>query len=110
LKFYSNTDLAGNAQFYMAEIEYRQGNFEQAVKDYDKVLEQFPGGNKTAASQLKKGFALLELGRRDEGVRELNALITRYPRSIEATQARDRLRRVGPAASRPPSTAKRTPR
>ena len=23
-----NTDLAGNAQFYLADIEYRQGNFE----------------------------------------------------------------------------------
>src|SRR5271165_2963591 len=31
LKYYSNTDLAGNAQFYLADIEYRQGNFEAAV-------------------------------------------------------------------------------
>ena len=55
LKYYSNTDLAGNAQFYLADIEYRQGNFEAAAKDYDKVLEQYPGGSKAAAAQLKKG-------------------------------------------------------
>src|SRR5271166_534632 len=97
LKYYSNTDLAGNAQFYLADIEYRQGNFEAAVKDYDKVLEQFPGGNKAAAAQLKKGYALLELGQRDAGIRELNSLIARYPRSIEASQARERLRRLGVA-------------
>jgi tol-pal system protein YbgF len=95
MKYYSNTDLAGNAQFYIADIEYRQGNFEAAVKDYDKVLEQFPGGNKAAAAQLKKGYALLELGQKDSGIRELNSLIARYPRSIEASQARDRLRRLG---------------
>lgn len=95
LKYYSNTDLAGNAQFYLADIEYRQGNFEAAVKDYDKVLEQYPGGSKAAAAQLKKGYALLELGQREAGVRELNSLIARYPRSIEASQARDRLRRLG---------------
>ena len=95
LKYYSNTELAGNAQFYLADIEYRQGNFEAAAKDYDKVLEQYPGGNKAAAAQLKKGYALLELGQRDAGVRELNSLIARYPRSIEASQARDRLRRLG---------------
>ncbi len=95
LKYYSTTDLAGNAQFYVADIEYRQGNFEAAVRDYDKVLEQYPGGNKAAAAQLKKGYALLELGQRDAGVRELNSLISRYPRSIEASQARDRLRRLG---------------
>jgi tol-pal system protein YbgF len=95
LKYYSNTDLAGNAQYYLADIEYRQGNFAAAVKDYDKVLEQYPGGSKAAAAQLKKGYALLELGQRDAGVRELNSLIARYPRSIEASQARDRLRRLG---------------
>jgi tol-pal system protein YbgF len=112
VKYYSNTDLAGNAQFYIADIEYRQGNFAAAVKDYDKVLEQYPGGNKAAAAQLKKGYALLELGQRDAGVRELNSLIARYPRSIEASQARDRLRRLGvttgttvhkPATHQPPS-------
>src|SRR5664279_1968158 len=39
LKYYGTTDLAGNAKFYLADIEYRQGNFDAAVKDYDKVLE-----------------------------------------------------------------------
>ena len=95
LKYYGSTELAGNAQFYLADIEYRQGNFDAAVKDYDKVLEQYPSGQKAAAAQLKKGYALLELGQKDAGVRELNSLIQRYPRSIEASQARDRLRRMG---------------
>jgi tol-pal system protein YbgF len=109
LKFYPNTDLAGNAQFYVADLEYRQGNYEQAVKDYDKVLEQYPSGNKAPAAQLKKGFALLELGRRTDAVRELNSLIQRYPRSIEADQARKRLASLGArpgtrAAPRKPTT------
>ena len=101
LRFYPNTDLAGNAQFYVADLEYRQGNYEQAVKDYDKVLEQYPTGNKAPAAQLKKGFALLELGRRTDAVRELNSLIKRYPRSLEADQARKRLASLG---ARPAST------
>lgn len=101
LKYYGATDLAGNAQFYVAEIEYRQGNFEQAVKDYDTVLEQYPGGNKAPAAQLKKGFALLETGDRQAGVRELRSLINRYPRSPEAAQARDRIRRLVSASAKP---------
>src|SRR5581483_11735624 len=44
LKYYPNTDLAGNAQFYLAEMEYRDGNYKAAAQDYDKVLAQFPGG------------------------------------------------------------------
>jgi len=95
IRYYGNTDLAGNAQYYVADIEYRNGNFQQAVTDYDKVLEQYPSGNKAAAAQLKKGYALLQLDQHDAGVRELRALIARYPRSLEAQQARDRLRSLG---------------
>ena len=103
LKFYPNTELAGNAQFYVADLAYRQGNYEQAVLEYDKVLEQYPSGNKAPAAQLKKGFALLELGRRNDGIRELNSLVRRYPRSLEADQARKRLASLGtkPSAARP---------
>ncbi len=95
LKFYPDNELAGNAQFYVADVEYRQGNFEAAVKSYDKVLEQFPSGNKAPAAQLKKGYALLELGDRAAGIRELRNLISRYPRAVEAQQARDRLTKLG---------------
>lgn len=102
LKYYPTTDLAGNAQFYLADIEYRQEDYKQAILDYDKVLEQYPGGNKTAAAQLKKGFALLAVGQQNAGTKELRNLIARYPRSLEASQARDRLHRMetAPTASR----------
>jgi tol-pal system protein YbgF len=113
MKYYANTDLAGNAQFYIADIEYRQENYAAAVKDYDKVLEQYPGGNKTAAAQLKKGLALIQLGQREAGVRELNSLIQRYPKSIEATTAREQLRKMGTSTrgtTTPKGSAARTGR
>jgi tol-pal system protein YbgF len=105
LKFYPNTDLAGNAYFYLAEIAYKQGNYAQAVTQYNKVLENFPSGNKAAAAHLKKGFALAEMGKNDDAAAELKALIQRFPRSPEATQARDRLRRLG---TQPSPTAQRS--
>jgi tol-pal system protein YbgF len=106
VKYYGNTDLAGNAQYYIADIEYRQGKYQEAVKDYDKVIEQYPSGNKASASQLKKAYALLNLNQRDAGVRELRALVARYPKSLEAQQARDRLRSLGAntTASKPSPT------
>jgi tol-pal system protein YbgF len=108
LKFYPNTDLAGNAQFYMGDIAYRNKDYPNAVKAYDTVIEQYPDGNKAAAAQLKKGYALLEMGQRQAGVRELNALVVRYPRSIEAQQAKDRLKKLGASSATP--AARRTPR
>jgi tol-pal system protein YbgF len=102
VKFYPNTDLAGNCYFYLGEIQFRQGNYAQAAQSYDQVMQNFPTGNKTASAQLKKGFALIELGKQDDGVTELRHLIQRYPKSNEALQARERLRKLGVApAGRP---------
>jgi len=97
IKFYPNTDLAGNAYFYLAEIQFKAGDYQKAVANYDLVLQNFPSGNKAAAAQLKKGYALLELGKEDEGTQELKHVIQRYPRTNEAVQARERLRKLGPA-------------
>jgi tol-pal system protein YbgF len=97
VKFYPNTDLAGNSYYYLGEIQFKQGNYQQAVQSYDQVLQNFPSGNKAASAQLKKGFALVELGKQDDGVTELRHLIQRYPHSPEALQARDRLRKLGVA-------------
>jgi tol-pal system protein YbgF len=99
IKFYPNTDLAGNCYFYLGEIQFRQGNFQQAAQSYDAVLQNFPSGNKAASAQLKKGFSLVELGKQDDGVSELRRLIQRYPHSPEALQARERLRKLGVATT-----------
>jgi tol-pal system protein YbgF len=99
VKFYPNTDLAGNAYFYLGEIQFKQGNYQQAAQTYDQVLQNFPSGNKAASAELKKGFSLIELGKQDDGVSELRHLIQRYPRSPEALQARERLRKLGVSSS-----------
>jgi tol-pal system protein YbgF len=95
VKFYPNTDLAGNCYFYLGEIQFRQGNYQQAAQNYNQVLQNFPTGSKVASAQLKKGFSLIELGKQDDGVAELRHVIQRYPRSPEALQARERLRKLG---------------
>jgi tol-pal system protein YbgF len=99
IKFYRTTDLAGNAYFYLAEMQFRGANYAEAVKNYDQVIQNFPGGNKAASASLKKGFALIELGQKDDGIAELRHVIQRYPRSNEALQARDRLKKLGVAAT-----------
>src|ERR1700746_1969716 len=102
IKYYPNTDLAGNAYFYLAELQFRAGNYPQAISNYDQVLQNFPGGNKAASAQLKKGFALIELGKQEDGVVELRHVIQRYPKSNEALQARERLRKLGVSANARP--------
>lgn len=95
IHYYSLDPLAGNAQFYLGEIAYRQKNYEDAIKNYDVVIEQFGGGSKAAAAQLHKGLALFALHQREAGARELRSLIQRHPQTPEAAQARAKLTELG---------------
>ena len=95
LHYHQNTDLASNAQYYIGDCYYNQGNFRQAVEEYNRAIERYPTGNKIAAAQLKKGYALLELKQRQAGVRELRSLISRFPRAPESDLARARLEQLG---------------
>ena len=98
LQYYSDTDLASNAQFYIGECYYGQGDYKKAIDQYNQCIERYPTGNKLAAAQLKKGYALIDLGQTQAGARELRSLVERYPNSREAELARQRLKKL-PTAS-----------
>ena len=95
LKYYSETDLASNAQFYLGEIFYKQKQYVDAVAAYDKVLSNYPKSFKLGPARLRKGMALLELGQKNGGVRELREVIKRFPGSDEDRLARAKLKELG---------------
>jgi tol-pal system protein YbgF len=99
LKYYADTDLASNAQFYLGEIAYSQKQFDQAVAEYDKVLSNYPKSFKLAPARLKKGMALIELGQKTGAVRELREVVRRYPGTEEDRRARAKLKELGVAVS-----------
>ena len=99
VKNYPNTDLAGNAYFYLAELDFKAGDYPNAIKGYDQVLQSFPDGSKAASAELKKGLAQVESGQKDAGITTLRHVVQRYPRTNEATQAKDRLRKLGVATA-----------
>jgi tol-pal system protein YbgF len=95
LKYYSDTDLASNAQFYLGEIAYAQHSYDQAVTEYDRVLTNYPKSFKLAPARLKKGMALIELGQKNGGIRELREVVKRYPGTDEERRARAKLKELG---------------
>ena len=95
LKYYSETDLASNAQFYLGEIAYAQKQYQDAVAEYDKVLTGYPKSFKLAPARLKKGMALIALGQKTSGVRELREVIRRYPKTDEDRMAQAELKKIG---------------
>jgi len=95
VKYYPSAALAPNAQFYIGETYMRKKDYENAIKAFDGVLEQYQDNNKTAASHLRKGEALVALGRRDAAAREFRDVITRYADSESVPRAKADLRDLG---------------
>lgn len=95
IKFYPQAALAGNSEFYLGEIAYRQRHYDAAIKHYDAVLEHFSGNSKAPAAQLRKGQALLKLGKKEAAVQELRSLVQRYPQTPEAREGRSQLNGMG---------------
>jgi len=112
LKFYGNTDLAPNAQFYIASIHASQNDYESAVREYDMVLEKYPNNNKTPDAMWGKANALLRLGRRTDAANVYLDLIKNFPRHDLAGKACEQRMSMGlgcgPRAAAPTKgTAKR---
>src|SRR5215470_9559144 len=99
LKHYGNTDLASNAQFYIGEIAYKQKNYQQAVTEYDKVLNNYPKSFKLSSALLHRGLALLELGQKSSAIRDLREVVRRFPGGEDDRYARAKLKELGVAIS-----------
>ena len=95
LKCFGNTEYAPNAQFYVGDIHYARNELEQAVSDFDAVLEKYSDNNKTADALIMKGKALVKLGQPTRGATEFNEVIKRFPNSDQATQAKAQLKLLG---------------
>ena len=98
LRFYGQTDLASNAQFYLGEIAFMQNQFQAALDAYNKVIEDYPKSFKTASARMRKGFCLSELGQKASAVRELRNVIRLYPGTDEAKRSAAKLREMGATA------------
>jgi TolA-binding protein len=106
LKYFGKTDLAPNAQYYIADIDYRKADYSNALTAFDAVLEVFPENPKTADAHYMKAMCLMKLGRNDSAAREFRDVYTRYVSDHPdiAAKAKAQLRdmglTVGPTAKR----------
>ena len=91
LKKYPESVNADNAQFWIGEIYYRDKWYEKSILEYQKVIDNYPAGNKVKASLLKQGLAFYLIGDKSNSKLILNELIKKYPKSSEAKIARKKL-------------------
>lgn len=94
IRKFPESERADNAQFWIGEIYYREKWYEKAILEYQKVIENYPKGNKVPASLLKQGFAFLNLGDKSNSRLILEELIRKYPDTNEAKIAQDKLKEI----------------
>jgi tol-pal system protein YbgF len=94
LKSYPNSDLADNAQYWLAETHYVGEEFEQALKGFNAVLERYPDSRKIPDALLKIGYCNIELERPSAAEQALSQVVGRYPDSSAARLATQRLEQL----------------
>ncbi len=101
LKWFGNTDLAPNAQYYIGEIKYLKGDYDGALQSFDTLLEKYPDNAKTCDAMLQKGRALVKAGFKAEARQEFTSLIKKFPTHENASKAKTELAALGVPARAP---------
>lgn len=93
IQMFPDSDLADNAQYWIGECFYAEGELGRAEEEFKKVLIRYPAGNKVPAATYKLGLVYLAQNRADAAQRQFEAVVEKYPGTTEAKLARERLTR-----------------
>jgi tol-pal system protein YbgF len=92
LRLHPGSDLAPDAQYYLAEAYEADGKLQQADTAYAALVSQFPRSPKAPTAMYKRAQTMVKQGRRAEA-RALMDLLTRtYPNTDAADLAAEWLR------------------
>jgi tol-pal system protein YbgF len=106
LLLYPQHDYADNAQYWMGESFYDSRQFGAAEREFRRVIESYPNGNKVPDAMLKLGFTLHFLGDTQGSRAVLESLTRSFPKHESAVLASAQLAHPSedPAPPHPPLT------
>lgn len=91
LKQHPKTAFSDNAQFWVGETWYVEDKFERAIVEYQKVVKDYPNGDKVPYALLKQGMAFQKLGDKASAKIVYNQVIKKYPQTNQARVAKAKL-------------------
>lgn len=91
---YPSGQYAHIAQYWIAEASYAQRHYEQAIIDYQLLLDVYPFSPKKAEAELKKAYSYYEINDKNSARTTLNQLLINYPNTTEAGQAKRLLKQL----------------
>jgi len=91
---YPDSELADNAQYWLAESHYVTQKFDEALAAFEVVISQYPRSRKVPDALLKMGYCNYELKSWDAARASLARVQEKYPETTAARLAGQRLRRM----------------
>lgn len=91
---YPNGKFADNAQYWLGESYYVTRNFDNAMREFNKLVTEHPDSQKVTHALLKIGYINDELGQEEKAREVLTNLTKNYPQSTAAGLAAKRLERM----------------
>jgi tol-pal system protein YbgF len=95
LKYFPKTDFAPNVQYYIGDIYYRKGDYDNSLQAFDAVLEQWSENSKTPDAHFMKGMSLRKMEKRDAAAKEFRDVIAKYPDTEIAARSKEQLKQLG---------------
>jgi tol-pal system protein YbgF len=93
LRKYPGSSYAGNAQYWLGEVNLAKGDLQGAGQAFAKVSQAYPQHNKVPDSLYKLADVEIRLGNRDKANSILRQVISDYPNSSAAQLAQRQLNR-----------------
>lgn len=93
LRKYPQSPYAGNAQYWLGEVNLAKGDLQGAGQAFAKVSQAYPQHNKVPDSLYKLADVEVRLGNRDKADGILRQVIADYPNSSAAQLAQRQLNR-----------------
>ena len=98
LRTYPSSPMRANAQYWLAETLYAQLSFQEAVAEFQRVIDLYPDSNKVADALVKIGFSHDELGNLDAARQALLRVTREFPNTSAADTADQRLTQIASRA------------
>lgn len=97
LQDHGDHELAGNAQYWLGEVHFREGRYNRAAKAFLKVSQEYTKSRMAPDSLLRLAQSLGELGHDQAACSTLSELHQRYPTAPRGVlrKAKTEARRMG---------------
>jgi len=89
LQRFPNNAYASNARYWLGDCYFSQQQYQTAIQEFQKVLNDYPRAVKSPDALLKIATSQLQLGRTDEARQTVARLDRQFPKSTAAQKAQE---------------------